>query len=102
MTTNRKIHDARAIYVATLLLCSLPASAALAQVDVRSPWANVYVGPGGVYVNGPWGRVEVPAADRERVCREWRKSITEHYQGRGGTVTFDDEGCLIEQVECGK
>jgi hypothetical protein len=46
--------------------------------------------------------VEVPAADRERVCREWRKSITEHYQGRGCTVTFDDEGCLIEQVECGK
>jgi hypothetical protein len=85
-----------------LVLCALSASPALSEVDVRSPWANVYVGPGGVYVNGPWGRVEVPAADRQRVCSEWRKSTTEHYEGRGCTVAFDGEGCLIEKVECGK
>jgi hypothetical protein len=100
--TNREIQMRRTIYAAGLLCCGLQASPALGQVDVRSPWANVYVGPGGVYVNGPWGRVEVPAADRERVCSEWRKSTTEHYEGRGCTVAFDDEGCLIEKVECGK
>ena len=44
----------------------------------------------------------MPAADRERVCSEWRNSTTEHYESRGCTVTFDDEGCLIERVECGK
>jgi hypothetical protein len=90
------------ICIAALLFCGAYAAPALAQVDVRTPWANVYVGPGGVYVNGPWGRVNVPAADRERVCGEWRKSTTEHYEGRGCTVTFDGEGCLIERVECGK
>jgi hypothetical protein len=93
---------ARAVSVAALLLFSLSASPALAEVDVRTPWANVYVGPGGVYVHGPWGKVEVPAADRERVCSEWRKSTTEHYEGRGCKVEFDDEGCLIEKVECDK
>ncbi|HEU4475375.1 MAG TPA: hypothetical protein VFR71_01595, partial [Methyloceanibacter sp.] len=88
--------------IAALLFCGAYAAPALAQDDVRTPWANIYVGPGGVYVNGPWGRVNVPAADRERVCSEWRKSTTEHYEGRGCTVTFADEGCLIERVECGK
>jgi hypothetical protein len=86
----------------TALLLGLGAAPAVAQVDVRTPWANVYVGPGGVYVNGPWGRVDVPAADRERVCSEWRKSTTEHYESRGCTVEFDPDGCLIERVECGK
>jgi hypothetical protein len=93
---------ARTISVAILLLLGVLHSAALAEVDVRSPWANVYVGPRGVYVHGPWGRVDVPAADRERVCSEWRKSTTEHYEGRGCTVEFDAEGCLIQKVECGK
>ncbi|HXG78647.1 MAG TPA: hypothetical protein VNJ31_04815 [Methyloceanibacter sp.] len=78
------------------------AGPALAEVDVRTPWANVYVGPSGVYVNGPWGRVDVPAEDRERVCAEWRKATTEHYEGRGCTVAFDAEGCLIQDVDCGK
>ena len=87
---------------AALLLAGVGATPALAQVDVRTPWANVYVGPGGLYVNGPWGRVEVPAADRERVCAEWRKSTTEHYEGRGCSVEFDAEGCLIQNVDCGK
>jgi hypothetical protein len=36
------------------------------------------------------------------VCREWRESTSEHYAGRGCTVEFDDEGCLIEKVECDK
>ena len=47
---------------ACFLIAVAAASAALAQVDIRSPWANVYVGPGGVYVHGPWGRVDVPSA----------------------------------------
>jgi len=93
---------AKTIMFGILLLSGLAPSTALAEVDVRTPWANVYVGPGGVYVNGPWGRVDVPAADRERVCAAWRKSTTEHYEARGCTVTFDEEGCLIQSVECGK
>lgn len=93
---------ARTMLIAALLLAGSSMAPALAQVDVRTPWANVYVGPGGVYVHGPWGKVDVPAADRERVCSEWRKSTTEHYEGRGCTVEFDDEGCLITKVECGK
>ena len=93
---------ARVVSVAALLLCGQSVSPALAEVDVRTPWANVYVGPGGVYVHGPWGRVEVPASDRERVCSEWRKNTTEHYEGRGCKVEFDDEGCLIDKVECDK
>ena len=66
----------------------------IAITEVQLSWANVFVGPGGIYVNGPWGRVDVPAADRERVCAEWRKSTTEHYEGRGCTVAFDDEGWM--------
>jgi hypothetical protein len=89
-------------FLCGLSFYALSASPPLAEVDVRTPWANVYVGPGGVYVHGPWGRVEVPAADRERVCSEWRKSITEHYEGRGCKVEFDEEGCLITNVECRK
>jgi hypothetical protein len=92
----------RTLSLAMLLLGGLFAVPAVAEVDVRTPWANVFVGPGGVFVNGPWGRVAVPAADRDRVCSEWRKSTTEHYEGRGCSVTFDAEGCLIEQVDCGK
>jgi len=91
---------AKAVSVAALLLCGLSASPALAEVDVRTPWANVYVGPGGVYVHGPWGRVEVPASDRERVCSDWRKTTTEHYESRGCKVDFDDDGCLIDKVKC--
>jgi hypothetical protein len=91
----------RTIFAAFLLAGSFPAPA-LAEVDVRTPSANVFVGRGGVYVNGPWGRVAVPAADRERVCSEWRKSTTDHYEGRGCTVTFDEEGCVIDRVECEK
>jgi hypothetical protein len=59
---------ARTICVA-VFLCGLVASPALAEVDVRTPWANVYVGPGGLYVHGPWGKVDVPEADRERVLQ---------------------------------
>ena len=36
----------------------------------RTPWANVYIGPGGVYVHGPWERVDVPLSEHERVCRQ--------------------------------
>ena len=43
----------RTICIAALLFCGAYAAPALAQVDVRTPWANVYVGPGGVYVTGP-------------------------------------------------
>lgn len=60
--------------MAFLFFSTLMGTAALAEVDVRTPWANVYVGPGGVYVYGPWGRVDVPASDRERVCSEWRNT----------------------------
>jgi hypothetical protein len=81
---------------------ALSVSSARTEVNVQTPWANVYVGPGGVYVNGPWGRVEVPAADRARVCSEWRTSTTEYYEQRGCKVEFDEEGCVIAKVECGK
>jgi hypothetical protein len=63
--------------LAFLFFSALMGTAAFAEVDMRTPWANVYVGPGGVYVHGPWGRVDVPASDRERVCSEWRKSARE-------------------------
>lgn len=69
-------------------------------VDVRTPWADVFVGPGGVYVNGPWGRVNVPDTERDRVCAKWRRSTLDHYNERGCTVTFDDDGCVIDNVDC--
>lgn len=87
---------APALFVLTALL----ATPVLAQVDIRTPWANVYVGPGGLYVHGPWGRVDVPSADRERVCRQWREAIVEHYKGTDCKVEFDDQGCTIKDVDC--
>ena len=94
---------ARAMAAAAFLICtSLLGEAAFAEVDVRTPWANVYVGPGGVYVHGPWGSVDVPASDRERVCGEWRRSVLEYYQGRNCNVAFDDTGCVIEKLDCDK
>src|SRR3990170_1103523 len=65
---------------AVLIFAALLSQAALAEVDVRTPWADVYVGPDGVYVHGPWGRVEVPLSDRERVCSQWRESVREYYK----------------------
>jgi hypothetical protein len=82
------------------LIATAAASAALAQVEIRSPWADVFVGPGGVYVHGPWGRVDVPSAERERVCDQWRESITNHYKGRECKVTFNDDNCTIKDVDC--
>ena len=40
--------------MAFLIFSTLVGTAAFAEVDMRTPWANVYVGPGGVYVHGPW------------------------------------------------
>jgi len=71
-----------------------------AEVDVRTPWADVYVGHEGVYVNGPWGRVEVPATERQRVCTSWRKRVEEHYKADGCSVDFDSSGCTIDKVDC--
>ena len=90
----------RVLSGACFLIVVAAAPAALAQVDIRSPWANVYVGPGGVYVHGPWGRVDVPSADRERVCDQWRKSILEHYKGQNCKVTFNDDNCTVKDVDC--
>lgn len=93
----------RAVALAAFLVCAgLGARAASAEVDIKTPWANVYVGPGGIYVHGPWGRVEVPASDRERVCQAWRKSTLEHYENRGCKVEFDDDGCTIKKLDCDK
>jgi hypothetical protein len=75
-------------------------SGASAEVDVRTPWADVFVGPGGVFVQGPWGRVDVPEDDRERVCRDWRKSVLAHYGERGCEIEFDADGCMIQRVDC--
>lgn len=92
---------ARAIFV--LAACAvLWTHPAFAEVDVRTPWSGVYVGPDGVYVKGPWGRVEVPASGREGACRTWRESTAERYQERGCEVAFDAAGCRIEDVNCGK
>lgn len=89
------------VTVATVAVSGgLLAVPAIAEVDVRTPWANVYVGPGGVYVHGPWGRVDVPHPDRERVCRQWRESVLEHYKDRDCKVTFDDTGCTIDKLDC--
>lgn len=99
--TWRVFNKARAVAAAAVFIfAGLLTKAAFAEVDVRTPWANVYVGPGGVYVYGPWGRVEVPQSDRERVCGQWRKSVLEHYEGRDCKVEFDDKGCTIEKVDC--
>ena len=85
---------------AVLIFAALLSQAALAEVDVRTPWADVYVGPDGVYVHGPWGRVEVPLSDRERVCSQWRESVREYYKSHDCEVRFDDKGCTIEEVDC--
>ena len=63
---------------ACFLIAVAAASAALAQVDIRSPWANVYVGPGGVYVHGPWGRVDClcgPRASSRSVAGEYSQPL---------------------------
>ena len=85
---------------AGFVIAGLMSGAASADVDVKTPWANVYVGPGGVFVNGPWGRVDVPASEREHVCPERRKSTEAYYGERGCTVTFYKDGCLIENLNC--
>ena len=87
---------------AVLLGVSLMSGTALAEVDIKTPWANVFVGPGGVFVNGPWGRVDVPASERERICAEWRKSTREYYEERDCDIEFDDSGCVIEELDCDK
>ena len=51
-------------------------------------------------MNGPWGRVDVPASEREHVCPERRKSTEAYYGERGCTVTFYKDGCLIENLNC--
>lgn len=88
--------------VAAILLSGSWASAALADVNVKTPWANVHVGPGGVYVHGPWGRVNVPEAERARVCQAWQESTLEHYKAKGCEVTFSADGCTIQDVACEK
>ena len=90
------------VLVAAIILSGPGASAALADVNVKTPWAKVYVGPGGVFVNGPWGRVNVPVSERDRVCREWQKSTQEHYKAKGCTVEFSADGCTIQDVACEK
>lgn len=75
-------------------------SPASAEVDIRTPWGDVYVGPDGVYVNGPWGRVEAPLSQRDSVCREWRQSVETYYKDRRCDVEFDAAGCTIEKLEC--
>jgi hypothetical protein len=88
--------------VATMcfLLGIAVAPAVRAEVDVTTPWADVYVGPEGVYVNGPWGRVAVPADERKRVCKAWRKRVEAHYKANSCSVDFDDAGCTIKKVKC--
>jgi len=90
----------RVLFGPCFLIVAAAASVALAQVDIRSPWADVFVGPGGLYVHGPWGRVDVPSADRERVCDQWRESILNHYKGRDCKVTWNDDNCTIKDVDC--
>jgi len=91
----------RTVVAAALFFsASLMSSTAFAEVDVRTPWADVYVGPGGVFVHGPWGRVDVPASERDRICAEWRRSTRGYYEERGCEVEFDDDGCVIEKLDC--
>ena len=88
--------------IAGLVLALSWAQPARSEVDVQTPWANVYVGPDGVYVNGPWGRVEVPSEDRKRVCQKWREEVLTYYEKDNCSVTFDAAGCTIETVDCPK
>lgn len=81
------------------LFAAFPQPAA-AEIDIKTPWADVYVGPDGLYVNGPWGRVEVPANERARVCKDWRNSVLKFYDKRRCKVEFDDKGCTIEEIDC--
>lgn len=53
-----------------------------------------------MFVNGPWGRVDVPESERERVCAEWGKNTEAHYEAQGCDVDFEDDGCVIEEVDC--
>jgi len=78
----------------------LVASAAFADVNVRTPWTDVYVGPGGVNVAGPWGGVDVPASRRKDACERWRDEVEDHYDAQDCDVDFTDNGCAIEEVEC--
>ena len=88
-------------FAAFLLVSGSWTSAALADVKVKTPWANVFVGPGGVYVHGPWGRVNVPEPERVRVCQAWRESTRAHYDAKGCTVVHSPDGCIIQEVTCG-
>ena len=83
-----------------LIAICLTSGPALAQVDIKTPWANVYVGKGGVFVHGPWGRVDVPVSERARVCAKWRESTQEYYDEKGCEVEYDDDGCIIDELSC--
>lgn len=83
-----------------LLCAALFPQAALADVNVRTPWSSVYVGPGGVQVDGPWGGVNVPARGREKGCEAWRESVEDYYDDYDCDVDFRDNGCAIEEIEC--
>lgn len=76
------------------------AGAAFAEVDVRTPWSDVYVGPGGVHVGGPWGGVDVPRSRRRHACQQWRDKVEDYYDARDCDVDFTDNGCAIAEVEC--
>ena len=91
---------AKVAAVLTFVLSALLAGVALADVNVRTPWSDVYVGPGGVEVGGPWGSVNVPANRRRRGCDRWRDEVEDYYDRYDCDVEFHDNGCAIEEVEC--
>jgi len=91
----------KAITVLMWLICAaLFPQAAIADVNVRTLWSSVYVGPGGVQVDGPWGGVNVQGRGREKGCEAWRESVEDYYDGYDCDVDFQDNGCAIEEVEC--
>ena len=73
---------------------------AIADVNVRTPWSDVYVGPGGVDVSGPWGGVNVPRSQRRRDCERWRDDVEDYYDDRDCDVDFTRDGCAIKEIEC--
>ena len=88
------------IMAAALLGANVMGGPAFAEVDLKTPWADIFVGPGGVFVNGPCVRVDLLTPARKRVCAEWRKSTLDYYEERGCAVEFDDEGCVIKDIDC--
>jgi hypothetical protein len=77
-------------------------TAASADVNVKTPWANVFVGQGRYLCEramGPRGRACIGARARVRRAAQEHARI---YDTQSCKVEFDDDGCVIKDLDWGK